>query len=126
MREEGGRRGESMGQGEKYLHVWMNAGLCVICVQYLVRLCAVACMFVSGRVGTSNYRSTTNGDPLLWSTLSNLILACDLILTLTTKPHPSSVLQNYLSSFCVFFASLFMQGHLNVRVESLPQAQQDR
>lgn len=76
MREEGGRRGESMGQAEKYSHVWMNAGLCVIYVQYVVCLCTMVCMFVSGRVGTSNYRSTTNGDPLLWNKLSNLILPC--------------------------------------------------
>lgn len=76
MREEGGRQGESMGQAEKHLHVWMNAGLCVISVQYVVCLCTMVRMFVSGRVGTSNYRSTANADPLLWNTQSNLILPC--------------------------------------------------
>lgn len=52
MREEGGRRGESMGQAEKYLHVWMNAGLCVISVLYVVLYCTLyvcaqwcACLF---------------------------------------------------------------------------------
>lgn len=93
-RKEEDRERESVSLAEKYLHVCINAGLCIIYVQYVVCVCTIVCMCVSGRVGTSNYRSTTNGDPLLWNMLSNLISSCTpndwcgLVSTLTAQPCP--------------------------------------
>lgn len=72
LETEGGREERELELGINVfagVHVCINACFCIVYVLYVVSaclcVCRVVCLCVSGRVGTSNYRSTTNGDPLL-------------------------------------------------------------